>query len=94
MENQAKTCKECGRLLTLDHFRLTPLSADGHANICKDCAKQKRQQKRQQKKDEFALMPSGGGNPELAKFTPRELIEELRSRGYSGKLTITREIQV
>ncbi|WP_297434873.1 hypothetical protein [uncultured Alistipes sp.] len=90
MENQAKTCKECGRLLTLDHFRLTPLSADGHANICKDCAKQKRQQK----KDEFALMPSGGGNPELAKFTPRELIEELRSRGYSGKLTITREIQV
>lgn len=90
MENQSKTCKECGRLLTLDHFRLTPLSADGHANICKDCAKQKRQQK----KDEFALMPSGGGNPELAKFTPRELIEELRSRGYSGKLTITREIQV
>lgn len=90
MENQAKTCKECGRLLALDHFRLTPLSADGHANICKDCAKQKRQQK----KDEFVLMPSGGGNPELAKFTPRELIEELRSRGYSGKLTITREIQV
>lgn len=63
MENQAKTCKECGRLLTLDHFRLTPLSADGHANICKDCAKQKRQQKRQQKKDEFALMPSGGVIP-------------------------------
>lgn len=90
MENHAKTCKECGKLLTLDHFRLTPLSADGHANICKECAKQKRRQK----KDEFIPTPSGGGNAELAKFTPRELIEELRSRGYSGKLTITREIQV
>lgn len=42
MGNQAKTCKECGRLLTLDHFRLTPLSADGHANICKDCAQSER----------------------------------------------------
>lgn len=90
MENQAKTCKECGQLLTLDHFRLTPLSADGHANICKECARQKRQQK----KDEFAPTPSGGGNPELAKFTPRELIEELRSRGYKGKLTIMREVLV
>lgn len=90
MENHAKKCKECGKLLTLDHFRLTPLSADGHAGICKECARYKRQQK----KDEFVPTPSGGGNLELAKFTPRELIEELRSRGYSGKLTITREIQV
>lgn len=90
MENHAKTCKECGKLLTLDHFRLTKLSADGHANICKECAKQKRQQK----KGEFVPTPSGGGNPDLAKFNPRELIEELRSRGFSGKLTITREINV
>ena len=88
--NQAKTCKECGKLLTLDHFRLTPLSADGHANICKECAKRKRQQKR----DEFIPTPSGGVNLALKDFTPRELIEELRSRGYSGKLTITREINV
>ncbi len=90
MENQAKTCKECGKLLTLDHYRIVHLSPDRHANICKECAKIKRRQKR----DEFAPVSVGGGNPELAKFTPRELIEELRCRGYSGKLTITREVQV
>lgn len=90
MENQAKKCNECGKLLTLDHFRIVRLAADGHANICKACAKTRRRMKR----DGFSAMSSGGANPELAKFTPRELIEELRSRGYSGKLTITREIQV
>lgn len=88
--NQAKTCTECGKLMTLDHFRIIHHAADGHANICKECARERRRQK----KDEFTPTPSGGGNAELAKFTPRELIEELRSRGYSGKLTITREINV
>lgn len=28
-------------------------------------------------------------NPELAKFTPRQLIEELKARGYRGRLTYT-----
>ena len=35
-----------------------------------------------------------GGNSELARFTPRELIDELRSRGYKGKLYVTREVEV
>lgn len=33
-------------------------------------------------------------NPELAKFTPRQLIEELKARGYSGELHITQKIKL
>lgn len=31
-------------------------------------------------------------HPELARFSPRQLIEELRERGYRGKLTYTMEV--
>lgn len=34
----------------------------------------------------------GGGNPLLAQFKPRELIEELRYRGYKGTLEYTHKI--
>lgn len=40
------------------------------------------------------IIVRGGGNSELARFTPRELIDELRARGYKGKLYVTREIEL
>lgn len=33
-------------------------------------------------------------NPELAKFTPRQLMNELKARGYSGELHITQKIKL
>ena len=88
MCNIAKQCDICGRTLTLDNFKKVYLSKDGHASTCKECAKQKRLEK---KEDEII---KGGGNPKLADITPRELIEELRFRGYTGTLTIVREIKL
>lgn len=45
MENTAKLCKKCGKLLTLDNFRFVPLAADKHASVCKDCASAARKSK-------------------------------------------------
>lgn len=36
----------------------------------------------------------GGGNPALAEFTPRQLIDELRKRGYTGELKYTQTIKL
>lgn len=33
-------------------------------------------------------------NPDLAKFKPRELIEELKARGYKGTLTYEQVIRL
>ena len=83
MENNAKKCIVCGNTYTLDHFRRTPLAPDGYAKTCKECATVKRQQ---------GL--NGDRNPELMKYQVRELIDELRARGYAGTLKIPREVKV
>lgn len=43
--------------------------------------------------------PGGGlkkiySNPELARFSPRELIAELKARGYTGELKFTQTISL
>ena len=86
MCNIAKQCTICGRTLTLDNFRKVHLAQDGHSSTCKECARQRRADKREDK------IIKGGGNPKLADITPRELIEELRFRGYTGILKYTKEI--
>ena len=83
MENKAKKCIKCGKTLTLDYFRRTPLSPDGYAKMCKLCANSKRMQGKNEER-----------NPALLNFKARELIDELRARGYRGTLRITKDIQV
>ncbi len=58
MNNTAKQCTECGRLLTLDNYRKVNMSKDGYAHICKECAHQRRATKRAGEK---AVESSGGG---------------------------------
>lgn len=44
-------------------------------------------------RQEKVLSPQQENNP-LSAFKPRELIQELRNRGYRGKLTFTHTIEL
>lgn len=83
---ETKKCIECGRELPISEFRKNYLSADGHTSVCNGCMSAKRKAKKS------ARTAEGGGNPALAEFKPRELIEELRNRGYKGTLEYTHQI--
>ena len=86
-----KICKVCGRELPLESFAKHRLSKDGYMATCNSCCEELRKQS-PLGGGKLIVKPFNGGNPDLAQFTPRELIEELKARGYKGKLTIEREI--
>lgn len=83
---ETKVCKVCGQELPLSEFRKSPFTTNDIA-ICNKCISEKI-------KIKLFKETTGSTNSELAKFTPRELIEELKSRGYKGKLYITRTIEL
>lgn len=83
---ETKVCKVCGKELPLSEFKVTALSPNG-INTCSKCCIEKARLSRSQNK-------KGEGNNALSNFSPRELIEELRVRGYKGKLYYTHEINV
>lgn len=75
---ETKICKKCGRELVIDNFKKTRWG--GRADVCTDCAREKFRETRA-KKEQQANARS------LGQYTPRELMEELARRGYTGKLT-------
>lgn len=95
---ETKVCKKCGRELPLDQFFRNKAMKDGHDSQCKECKtaytleyqKKYRARKREQAKEneriEFEKKYKIYTNKELAKFTPRELILELKARGHVGTL--------
>lgn len=95
---KTKVCTKCGKELPITQFSLNPKSHDGRLSICKTCHSQSIAAGHAKKKEakSMALPIKGieGGNPELAKFTPRQLMEELRSRGFEGELTYVYRIKL
>lgn len=84
---ETKVCKVCGQKLPLSEFRKSPFTTNGIAT-CNKCVSDKI------KKTKLFNRTSSNNNSELAKFSPRELIGELKSRGYKGKLYVTRTIEL
>ena len=86
-----KKCKICGRELELDMFYVNKTMKDGLDSYCKDCRKEKNKKRALEKKAIEALDVASQqhnelikvySNSELAKFTPRQLMQELKSRGF------------
>lgn len=91
-----KRCNRCGRELDESEFYKHKRAKDGLQPYCKQC------QKELQRMSIKAIMPrlkepqirEGKTNPELAQFTPRQLMEELKARGYTGELKYTQTIKL
>ena len=82
---ETKVCKCCGRELPVENFAK---NAFGYIGVCRECNSKNRSdaaQKRKQLKQQ-AIDAINARNLRLQDFTPRELIEELKRRGYEGKL--------
>lgn len=84
---ETKVCKVCGQELPLSEFRKSPFTTNG-ISTCNKCIGDKI------KKTRLFNRTRSNSNSELSKFTPRELIGELKSRGYKGKLYVTRTIEL
>ena len=91
MEENAvtKKCVTFGRELPVSEFHKNAKSKDGLQSKCKSCVSEyNRDYNRSEHLDKVYL------NPDLAKFQLRELIAELRARGYSGELSYKQVIVV
>ena len=98
MEQDKKSCKCCGQVKTLDHFKLTRWGT--RVNVCTECANQKARDNkiRKQQEQEMAKAREDAKKSErqkmLEQYTPRELMNELARRGYTGELTYTMKIDI
>lgn len=84
---ETKICKKCGKELPVDKFYKNKSQKDGFGYYCKDCVNAYKSSKKNQCRWGGGKLTKVFANPGLAKFKPRELIEELKARGYKGTLT-------
>lgn len=85
-----KKCSRCGRELSEDQFNKCSSTSDGLQHRCKDCSRQANRESYLKKKGLFSFdhvdkvqhLTKVYSKPELSKFSPRELMAELKARGF------------
>lgn len=90
---ETKRCAGCGKELPVSEFGRNKRNTDGLQSYCRQCTNDKQRQSYQSRKTN-KKMNKVYSNPDLAKFTPRQLIEELRGRGYQGTLQVIQKVVV
>jgi hypothetical protein len=98
---ETKICKKCGQELPIENFSKNSKAKDGLQGHCKKCALEyakasyakRKERRKENERIEFEKKFKIYTNRELAKFTPRELMLELKARGFEGDL-LFREVKV
>lgn len=83
-----KECSRCHRTLPVTEFYKKSGTPDGLQYYCKHCQNEINKVSNRKRR-----LPSGG-NPDLADFTPRQLMAELKARGYTGTLKYVQTINI
>ena len=101
---ETKVCRKCGRELPLSEFHKKSASKDGLQDYCKQCSSKSaaesvrkkraiaKAHKIENERIEFEKKYKIYTCKELATFTPRELMLELKARGYEGELVYIERI--
>lgn len=89
-----KVCKKCGRELADSCFNKKNDSKDGLQTYCRECQSDLGHERYSAKKTSNNTANSPKSNEALANFTPRQLIDELKARGYTGELKYTYTIKL
>lgn len=84
---KTKVCTTCGIEFPITEFYPKRGSSDGYQHQCKECHKESCRRSYAKKKQATlgCYSPVKTYNEELQKFTPRELLAELKARGYVWK---------
>ena len=86
---ETKVCERCGREFPIENFKVTRWGT--HSKICNECVQTKfKETKNKGVADEYKRLEDElkkARQLRIHEFTPRELIEELKRRGYTGKLS-------
>lgn len=97
---ETKVCRKCGKELPTSEFFTSKKAKDGLHSYCKSCCmeaaresqRRGREKKKKEEMAEFEKKYKIYTNKELAKFTPRDLMLELKARGYEGELMYVEHI--
>lgn len=84
-EITTKVCPKCGRELPTSEFNRCSAAKDGLQHSCREC------QHKAQKKSSVREIQKD--NP-LSAYTPRQLMAELKRRGYDGELFYVQKIKL